>query len=128
MNKLLLMGSLLLVSSPIFAYDNNNCYGTSYSDSCSDSNSRNNYSITKYGNTTEVEGSNYQTGSRWNQSTYDYGNGMTSTTGHDKNGNSWSIDTQKVGDTTYYNGRDSEGKSFSYSCDSYYGCTKPSRY
>lgn len=72
------------------------CYGTSQFQSCSDS-SGNNYSVSRFGNTTMMNGSNARTGSNWSQT------------------------SQSIGNSTFHNGRDSNGDSWSTVCGPY-GC------
>ncbi len=79
--------ALSLITAPAYAM----CVGTSTFQSCSDD-SGNNYSVTRMGNTTMMQGNNYRTGSNWNQ---------TSTT---------------MGRTTFHNGTDSNGDSWSTTC------------
>ena len=67
-----------------------NCIGTEDYYSCSDSRTGNQYSVTKFGDTTYMQGNNPRTGARWTQESYDWGNGFTTHNGRDKNGNSWS--------------------------------------
>ena len=42
---------------------------------------------------------------------------------YDKDGNEWNQTGEKIGNTYYYNGTDSDGNTFSGSCDSYSGCS-----
>ena len=104
MKKLLLV--LGMVST--IGVANAACYGSSNYYSCYDSNSGNSYSISKYGNTTNVYGSNARTGSNWSSSSRTYGNN-TYTYGN-SNGRSWNKT-----DTPYGSyGTDSNGKYFNY--------------
>lgn len=66
-----------------------NCVGTAEFQTCYDSQSGNNYSIQRFGNTTMMQGSNSRTGSRWSQDSYSFGN-STQHYGRDSNGNRWS--------------------------------------
>lgn len=101
---------------------NSNCYGSDSYYTCDDLRSGNTYQITKYGNTTEVQGSNLSTRSSWSQTTNTYGN-TSYTTGYDKAGNSWDQTTTHYGDDSYsYSGTDSDGNSFGGSC-SYGTCS-----
>ncbi|WP_218955739.1 hypothetical protein [Acinetobacter sp. YH01024] len=102
--------------------DRSNCTGSETMYTCVDPNNGNTYEITKYGNTTEVQGSSLS-GSTWSQTSETIGN-TTYTTGYDKDGNEWNQTGEKIGDTYYYNGTDSDGNAFSGSCDSYSGCSK----
>lgn len=89
----LLAGSLLLASAAASA----NCVGSDSYKSCYDSSSGNSYTVQKIGDSTYVNGWNSQTG------------------------NSWSQSSQRVGDSTIYQGRDSNGNSYRKTCNSY-GC------
>ncbi len=95
---------------------NSNCFGSDSFYTCNDLRSGNTYQVSKYGNTTYVNGSNSTTGSTWNQTTNTYGN-TSYTTGSDKDGNSWNQTTNHYGDNSYsYNGTDSDGNSFGGTC------------
>ena len=101
---------------------NSNCYGSDSYYTCDDLRTGNTYQISKYGNTTEVQGSNSSTGSSWSQTTNTYGD-TSYTTGYDKDGNSWDQTTTHYGHDSYsYSGTDSDGNSFSGSC-SYGTCS-----
>ncbi|MDX0999923.1 hypothetical protein CN233_14755 [Sinorhizobium meliloti] len=76
-----------LISAPVFAM----CVGTDTFSSCSDA-SGNNYSVTRTGNTTFMNGTNTHTGSNWSQ---------TSTT---------------IGNSTFHNGIDKDGEGWSSTC------------
>lgn len=65
------------------------CVGGSSFQSCYDAQSGNNYTVQRYGNTTQVYGNNARTGSSWSQQSTDLG-GTTFNSGTDKNGRSWS--------------------------------------
>lgn len=82
------------------------CIGSGAFYTCTD-NSGNNYSVNKFGNTTNVYGSNSRTGSSWNQTTTTYGSNSY-TNGRASNGNSWNQTTTPYG--SY--GTDSRGNSF----------------
>lgn len=86
------------------------CYGSYSYKTCTDSNG-NSYSVQKYGNTTQVNGYNAQTGNSWNQTTNRIGN-SSYTTGQDADGNSWTQNSRSVGNTTYQDGYDSDGRSY----------------
>ncbi|MDX1205249.1 hypothetical protein GOL97_18170 [Sinorhizobium medicae] len=73
-----------LIAAPAFAM----CVGTETLSSCSDA-SGNDYTITRMGNTTMMEGTNARTGSRWSQDSYSLGNSVIHQ-GRDSDGNSWS--------------------------------------
>lgn len=72
------------------------CVGTSSFQNCWDDQG-NNYSIHRFGNSTQMYGSNARTGSTWSQNSYNFGN------------------------TTINNGLDSRGRSWSTTCTGY-GC------
>ena len=63
------------------------CTGTGNYYNCYDLQSGNNYSVQKYGNTTNVTGYNANTGSTWNQNSNTIGN--TTYTYGNSNGRSW---------------------------------------
>lgn len=109
------------LSSSEHLEDRSNCTGSETLYTCVDPNNGNTYEITKYGNTTEVQGRSLS-GSTWSQTSETIGN-TTYTTGYDKDGNEWTQTGEKVGDTYYYNGIDSNGNEFNGSCDSYSGCS-----
>lgn len=99
-----------------------NCSGSETNYTCTDPNNGNSYEITKYGNTTEVQGTSLS-GSTWSQTSETIGS-TTYTTGYDKDSNAWNQTSEKIGDTYYYDGTDSDGNAFSGSCDTYSGCTR----
>jgi putative signal peptide protein len=101
---------LLLTSSLAYA----ECYGSDTYKTCYDDNG-NTYDVSRYGNTTYVDGYNSRTGSRWSQESQTFGN-LTYTNGTASNGNSWNSTTQRIGNTVYIDGTDSHGNSFSSSC------------
>jgi hypothetical protein len=68
------------------------CVGTQTFATCYDGTSGNSYTIQRYGNTTQMQGTNARTGSNWSQETYDHG------------------------DTTFQYGRDSRGRNWSTTC------------
>ncbi|WP_457578810.1 hypothetical protein [Ensifer adhaerens] len=76
--------TLSLITAPAYAM----CVGTNTFQSCTD-NSGNNYTINRMGNTTMMQGNNYRTGSNWNQTSTTFGN-TTFHNGVDKDGDSWS--------------------------------------
>lgn len=86
------------------------CYGSERYKTCTDQNG-NSYTVQKYGNSTQVQGYNYETGNSWSQSTNRVGN-SSYTTGYDAEGNSWSQNTRRIGNTTYQDGYDSDGNSY----------------
>lgn len=92
------------------------CYGTGAFQNCFDAQSGNNYQIQRYGNTTQMQGSNPRTGSRWSQTTQSFGN-TTIQQGRDSSGNSWNTTRQDFGNGNYtIYGRDSQGNTVNKSC------------
>ncbi|WP_353433134.1 hypothetical protein [Polynucleobacter sp. MWH-UH23A] len=85
-----IFAGLFLSSAAAFA--NANCYGTANSYNCYDSQSGNSYNVQKYGNTTQMQGYNANTGNSWSQNSNTYGN-QTYTQGTASNGNSWNQTT-----------------------------------
>lgn len=104
MKKLLITTALIIASSVAQA----NCVGTEAFKTCND-NSGNSYSVSKFGNTTNVQGYNANTGSSWSQQTYKQGNGYANTYGSDSKGNTWNQQHTPYGSF----GTDSDGNSFS---------------
>lgn len=115
MNKLLVV-SLLLVSSTSFA----GCFGSAAMQTCTD-NSGNTYNVSRYGNTTHVQGRNSSTGNTWNSTSNTYGN-TTYTQGTDADGNSWSQNSTNYGNgMRSVTGTDSDGNPYNYTCNQF-GC------
>ena len=115
--KLLVMLALIaLTSTPALA----DCIGTGNFKTCYDD-SGNTYSVSKYGNTTNVNGYNSSTGSSWSQQSNKVGN-TTFTTGTSADGNNWDSTTQKIGSGSITYGTDSNGDSFNSYCDAYGNC------
>ncbi len=81
------MTAILLVASAMPAAAT--CVGGSSFQSCYDAQSGNNYTVQRYGNTTQVYGNNARTGSSWSQQSTDFGNSSFQS-GTDKRGRSWS--------------------------------------
>ncbi|MGU5731431.1 hypothetical protein ACV1DR_21415 [Aeromonas jandaei] len=109
------MAALVLISGTAYA----GCIGSGSLKTCYDNNG-NTYTIQKYGNSTSVSGYNSKTGSTWNQDSQKIGN-STFTNGKAANGQSWNSTSTKIGDSTIINGKDSDGKPFSAVCGKY-GC------
>lgn len=109
--------SVILAAASVSAQAN--CYGGGSYYNCNDS-SGNNYTVQKFGNTTQVYGSNPSTGSTWNQTSQTIGN-TTYQHGAAANGNSWSGTSQTYGGVTTYSGTDSRGNSYYKTCTAY-GC------
>ncbi|MGS3177883.1 hypothetical protein ACB265_00395 [Aeromonas dhakensis] len=95
------------------------CIGSGNLKTCYDSNG-NTYTVQKYGNSTLVSGYNSKTGSTWNQDSQKIGN-STFTNGKAADGQSWNSTSTKIGDSTFINGKNSDGKPFSAVCGKY-GC------
>ncbi len=72
-----------LISAPAFAM----CVGTGNLSSCTDE-SGNSYTVQRMGNTTFMNGTNSSTGSNWSQQSTTVGN-STFHNGIDKDGDSW---------------------------------------
>jgi hypothetical protein len=115
MKKILLLVAVL-ASAPAFA----TCFGSDALQTCNDA-SGNSYTVSRYGNTTQVNGYNGNTGSQWNQTSQTYGN-STYTNGTAANGASWNETQTNYGNgMRSINGTDSNGNSFSKTCTAY-GC------
>lgn len=104
----------LLLSIPLFSHAA--CYGTGAFRSCTDD-SGNSYTVQRYGNTTQVQGYNANTGSTWNQSSSTYGN-TTQTYGTAVNGQNWNSTTIVSPGMVNQSGTDSNGRSFNKTCTS----------
>ncbi|WP_157784533.1 hypothetical protein [Sinorhizobium fredii] len=76
--------ALSLIAAPAYAA----CVGSGNFQSCFD-NSGNSYSVTRMGNHTMMQGHNSETGSNWSQNSTTVGN-TTFHNGIDKDGDSWS--------------------------------------
>lgn len=107
-----------LVISMTASFSFANCVGSSSSYSCNDS-SGNNYNVQKYGNSTNVQGSNAATGSTWSQNSQTYGN--TTQIQGNSNGRSWNETVQTSPGMTTYSGTNSQGQSYLKTCTKY-GC------
>lgn len=120
MKKLLMIGlTLISVSSiaPAYTYSQNNtqCYGSDIYKNCYDYNNGNQYTINRYGDTTQTYGYNANTGSNWSQTSRNYGN-TTYQNGYDSDGNSWNQTIRHNGRNTNYSGTDSDGNFFNKTC------------
>ena len=92
-------GTLILCASLFVATAAHaDCYGSANLYNCQDE-SGNQYQVNKFGNMTQMQGSNPSTGTNWNQTTQSFGN-SSYTNGFDSDGNAWSA--QKFGNTTTY--------------------------
>lgn len=98
-----------------------NCVGSGSFYTCTDAEG-NNYSVSKYGNTTQVYGSNSNTGNTWNQTSNQVGN-STYTYGTAANGNSWNTTETRSGNTTYSSGVGSNGNAWNGTSTTYGGTT-----
>jgi hypothetical protein len=74
---------------------NAQCFGTDAFQTCTDSQSGNTYQIQRFGNTTQIYGSNPRTGSTWSQTTNKIGS-ATIQNGYDSRGNSWNTTRQDL--------------------------------
>jgi hypothetical protein len=114
MKQLLISVALCASASVSFA----NCYGSATSYNCNDA-SGNSYNVQKYGNSTNMQGSNAGTGSTWTQNSQTYGN--TTQIQGNTNGNSWNQTIQTMPGMTIQSGTDSSGRSFNKTCTAF-GC------
>lgn len=94
------------------------CYGTANNYNCNDV-SGNSYNVQKYGNTTNMQGSNPTTGSNWSQNSQTYGN--TTQIQGQSNGRAWNETIQTMPGMTTYSGTNSQGKPYMKTCTAY-GC------
>lgn len=118
MNNKTRMGCTLLALL-VAGASNAACYGSGAYQTCTD-NAGNNYSVQRFGNTTQVQGTNAQTGSNWNQTTQTIGN-TTFHNGTASDGASWNGTSQSIGGTTFHQGMDSRGNPYSKTCNAH-GC------
>jgi hypothetical protein len=93
------------------------CFGSGSFKTCYDT-SGNSYTVSKFGNSTFVNGYNSRTGSTWNQNSTSFGN-STYSTGRASNGRYWDETETTYGGTTNIFGTDSDGNSFSTTCTVY---------
>lgn len=96
-----------------------NCQGSGSFQTCMDS-SGNSYNVQRYGNTTQVQGFNAQTGSTWSQTSQSVGNTALHN-GTASNGNMWSGSSTTFGGTTTHQGVDSQGRLYQRTCNQF-GC------
>lgn len=89
-----------------------NCTGSGSIKTCYDTQTGNSYTVSEFGNSTYVTGTNLRTGHTWSQTSNHIGN-TTYTNGLDANGRPWNSTTTHIGNTVYQNGVDSDGNSFS---------------
>lgn len=109
------IASMLLFAGAVSA----ECIGSGNLKTCYD-NSGNSYTVQKFGDSTYVSGYNSKTGSSWNQDSQKIGN-STFTNGKSADGQSWNSTSTKIGDSVMTYGKDSNGKPFTTVCGKY-GC------
>lgn len=97
---------------------NASCFGTGSLRTCNDA-SGNQYNIQSFGNSTNMQGFNAQTGSNWTQNSQTLGN--TAYIQGNTNGNSWNQTITTMPGMTIQSGTDSRGSSFSRTC-TVWGC------
>lgn len=90
------------------------CYGTGSFQTCNDS-AGNSYEVKRYGNTTQAQGTNTQTGTSWRQSSRTVGN-TAFHQGTASDGASWRGTSQFVGGATFHRGVDGQGRSYARIC------------
>lgn len=90
------------------------CYGTGSYQTCNDG-AGNSYTARRYGDTTQVQGTNTQTGTPWSQTTRNVGN-TTRYQGSAANGASWQGTSQPSGGATFHRGTDSQGNAYTRIC------------
>ena len=96
------------------------CYGSDNFQTCSDYNG-NTYSIRRYGNTTQMDGYSIDGGS-WSQTSRTNGN-TTQHQGFSSDGGSWNMTQRQLGGGRQsYDGLNSDGQYFTYTCDAYGNC------
>ena len=89
------------------------CYGSGSTYTCTDT-SGNNYNVQKYGNTTQIQGSNAATGSTWSQSSQTFGN--TTQIQGNSNGRAWNETIQSSPGMTTYSGTNTNGQFYQKTC------------
>jgi hypothetical protein len=95
------------------------CYGSGSFQTCYD-NSGNSYTVNQYGNQTQMNGYNANTGSQWSQTTNTMGN--TTYSNGQTNGQQWNMIQQNYGGMQTYSGSNSSGQPFYYTCTQVGGC------
>lgn len=96
------------------------CIGTNTLATCYDNNG-NTYQVNRMGGMTTVNGRNASTGSTWSETSNTIGN-STYTNGRAANGQAWNeTQTNLGGGNRMISGRNSQGQSYSYSCNQF-GC------
>lgn len=104
-----------LSSAPVLA----GCFGSANLYTCTDD-TGNTYQVNKFGNQTNVTGSNARNGTTWSQRSQTFGN-TTIQQGYDGQGNSWNQTINSFGGTTTRSGTNSQGESFYQTCTQF-GC------
>ena len=89
-----------------------NCVGSGSIKTCYDANTGNSYTVSELGNSTYVTGTNSRTGNSWSQTSNHIGN-TTYTNGVDAEGKPWNSTTTHIGNTIHQSGFDSDGNPFS---------------
>ncbi len=89
-----------------------NCIGSGSIKTCYDANTGNSYTVSELGNSTYVTGTNARTGHSWSQTSNHIGN-TTYTNGIDAEGKPWNSTTTHIGNTIHQSGFDSDGNPFS---------------
>ena len=113
--RYVIFAALLVASSTASA----ECIGSGSLKTCYDDQG-NTYDVQRLGDTTYVNGHNSRTGSRWSQESQRVGS-STFTNGRDADGNSWNSTSTRIGNSTITNGIDSDGNAFSQTCNEF-GC------
>jgi hypothetical protein len=111
--------ALLSVLVATFGSAQATCVGSGSLQTCIDG-SGNSYTVSRIGNTTNVQGYNVNTGSAWSQNSTTVGN-TTYHNGTAANGNGWNGTTTNYGGITNHSGVDSRGNAYSKTCTAY-GC------
>ncbi|AOY90528.1 hypothetical protein BKK79_00810 [Cupriavidus sp. USMAA2-4] len=115
MKKIIAATLLSLAASASWA----SCFGGPTHKTCTDD-AGNSYQVSRFGNSTTVQGYNAGTGSTWEQTSSRVGN-STYTQGTAANGQSWNSTTTAIGNQTTTYGTDSRGNYFQRTCGPY-GC------
>lgn len=97
------------------------CIGSESFQTCFDD-SGNSYSVNRIGNSTYVDGYNSSTGSSWSQESHSYGT-ITQHSGVAADGGRWHSTQQQLGGGYQsFDGVDSQGQGFSYTCGPFGNC------
>jgi hypothetical protein len=107
-----LIVAIAILATPFVV--NAGCFGSEAFKTCTDD-SGNTYNVQKFGGTTNVQGTNSQTGSAWSQTSNTFGN-TTQTYGNAANGSTWNSTTIASPGMTQQFGTDSKGDSFNKTC------------